>query len=393
MDKQIIRLLVLSAVVIVLIGLLLIPPPSTPKTPIKPVIDSQECRAHDECASRVCDYYKQDMGNCAPLDCTPGQTAAYGEYLCDDNGGWVKTGTTDPCANNPFCGLKLPCDDGLVRVLEKDQYGPGCVETMAQVVLPTICVACGDGVCDKKESICNCPDDCAVGDQRCATFSRDGEEIGKCATCGDNICDEFEKCVPSNVDCRSGDCIATSDCGGLYCPEDCTEVKIEVDYSCGSDIDCVSTCGEGCVNRDWAQGYKDTCVNVRAWDCTCVEGKCYTDGNAPDAQIFSIREYKSKNRPLNSTHQIRGYVSEIALDVCDCPLGAVCDCPSPPYVVLTDYQLGMPGEPFGWDADFSEEELYVAVAVTEPSVSALELNGRYVFEIRVGQYYVELVSY
>ena len=52
-------------------------------------------------------------------------------------------------------------------------------------------------------------------------------------------------------------------------------------YACNSDSDCVSTCGEGCVNIGWVEGYEDPCVNVRAFDCSCVEDVCYTDGQEP----------------------------------------------------------------------------------------------------------------
>ena len=52
-------------------------------------------------------------------------------------------------------------------------------------------------------------------------------------------------------------------------------------YVCYTKSDCVSTCGWGCVNTNWVEGYEEPCANVRAFDCSCVEGVCYTDGQAP----------------------------------------------------------------------------------------------------------------
>ncbi len=60
-----------------------------------------------------------------------------------------------------------------------------------------------------------------------------------------------------------------------------TSKSQDTKFRCETDADCTSTCGAGCVNTDWAQNYKDTCVNIRAFDCSCVQNTCYTDGNAP----------------------------------------------------------------------------------------------------------------
>jgi len=52
-------------------------------------------------------------------------------------------------------------------------------------------------------------------------------------------------------------------------------------YMCVVDSDCGHTCGSGCVNRGWAAAYEDPCVNVRAFECSCVDNRCYSDGNSP----------------------------------------------------------------------------------------------------------------
>jgi hypothetical protein len=49
-------------------------------------------------------------------------------------------------------------------------------------------------------------------------------------------------------------------------------------YSCNLDSDCVSQCRNGCVNAAWALSNPDTSECFRAWDCSCVNNQCYTDG-------------------------------------------------------------------------------------------------------------------
>jgi hypothetical protein len=78
--------------------------------------------------------------------------------------------------------------------------------------------SCGDGVCEGFDTAENCPEDC--GTYRCANFTRDGTVVEKCATCGNGICEDGERCTPSAI----SDNMATSDCGGLYCPEDCNNL-------------------------------------------------------------------------------------------------------------------------------------------------------------------------
>ena len=57
--------------------------------------------------------------------------------------------------------------------------------------------------------------------------------------------------------------------------------QTNVVYQCNSNNDCVSTCGAGCANRLWAETYNDPCVNIRAFDCSCENGLCYSDEKPP----------------------------------------------------------------------------------------------------------------
>lgn len=52
-------------------------------------------------------------------------------------------------------------------------------------------------------------------------------------------------------------------------------------FSCSIASDCVSQCSRGCVNSDWAALNPDTTECFRAWDCSCFNKQCYTDGNPP----------------------------------------------------------------------------------------------------------------
>ena len=55
----------------------------------------------------------------------------------------------------------------------------------------------------------------------------------------------------------------------------------DIKFRCNEASDCASTCGSGCVSNAFAANYKDPCVNVRAFDCSCENSVCYTDGKAP----------------------------------------------------------------------------------------------------------------
>ena len=74
-------------------------------------------------------------------------------------------------------------------------------------------------------------------------------------------------------------------------------------YACTIDFDCASTCNSGCVNIEWKKGHKDSCINKRAYDCSCVNNICYSDGKSPKEipvadscnQYCAQRGYKSGN--------------------------------------------------------------------------------------------------
>jgi hypothetical protein len=138
------------------------------------------------------------MGRCVKSPCTPGERTDNNNLFCNGASAWevsIKDGEAceadyqcfEPtCFMVPTCQLtdiprtRALCRDGRCvlevsgdgcgpeggkRVLRKDQYSVledgSCMESMAQMELPTVCAPCGNGVCDEElESACNCPEDC-----------------------------------------------------------------------------------------------------------------------------------------------------------------------------------------------------------------------------------------
>ena len=156
-----------------------------------------DCNLHDQCASGVCDHYKADLGKCAVTDCEPESKIDNNHFYCGQNRLWHASrnvgefcefdfecfkqtcfmipdcqltdipNTIVSCENNK-CVSRVEKDScekqGLKRVLAKNEFIPtsdgSCVESMAQRELKTVCVPCGNHVCDEPESNCNCPEDC-----------------------------------------------------------------------------------------------------------------------------------------------------------------------------------------------------------------------------------------
>ena len=177
-------------VVIVLIKFLILPAGGKP--------EGGRCREHNECSSGACDHYKKDQGRCASASCKIGDKADNNKFFCNENGQWEQSKNEGQlceqdyecyqptCFMIPNCDLtdiprtKALCKDnvcvyeieqdecekqGLQRVLSKDAYfktdDGQCIQSMAQMLLPTVCAPCGNGICDKEiESECNCPEDC-----------------------------------------------------------------------------------------------------------------------------------------------------------------------------------------------------------------------------------------
>lgn len=57
-----------------------------------------------------------------------------------------------------------------------------------------------------------------LGQRICATYGVNGRQVTACATCGNTICEAYEQCTAS-ISSPNGP--STTDCGRLYCPEDC----------------------------------------------------------------------------------------------------------------------------------------------------------------------------
>ncbi|RME19937.1 MAG: hypothetical protein D6806_17395 [Deltaproteobacteria bacterium] len=153
------------------------------------------CRKHHECPSGVCSRFKADNGFCAPAECKPGDHADNNNFFCSRDGRWRRAKREgEPCSAdyecyqptcfmNPNCNLQKkmraycrggkcvlesmpdPCSaKGYRKVLAPEEFMVSedgrCFQSMAQRLLRTVCVPCGNGVCDEDESRCNCPEDC-----------------------------------------------------------------------------------------------------------------------------------------------------------------------------------------------------------------------------------------
>jgi hypothetical protein len=167
------------------------PAQQAPPAPAK----AKPCSAHSECPSGVCSHFKADNGECAPEKCTVGERADNNHFYCGKAGKWEKSkGEGEACAETlecyqPTCFMNPMCDanpkeqaaceagkcvlrplpdactaKGWKTVLHPSEYsvdeGGRCMESLAQRVLQTVCVPCGNGKCDPDESKCNCPVDC-----------------------------------------------------------------------------------------------------------------------------------------------------------------------------------------------------------------------------------------
>jgi len=157
--------------------------------------------------------------------------------------------------------------------------------------------SCGDDICQEvtctaigcpiAENPGNCPEDCEVPVEHCYSYTRDNEIVVKCATCGDGICEPYEECTSSDVMCETPtNCIATDDCGGLYCPEDCEEVGDCGNGTCDADEspgNCPEDCGYplgdclGDGERYTADEGSDECEQCCSEECYRLPISCWVD--------------------------------------------------------------------------------------------------------------------
>lgn len=157
----------------------------------------EDCQADSDCQSQVCNFIKQDMGQCLDGQCTTSDQAVAlnGQisHYCDQNNQWQlvrKIGEQcqfdyqclkQTCKDNPNCHpglIKYYCKNeicvaeeekdectrqGLKRIIDKAEFidQANCTETLEQREIKTVCSPCGDGFCNAGlESPCNCRIDC-----------------------------------------------------------------------------------------------------------------------------------------------------------------------------------------------------------------------------------------
>ncbi|MFA6039168.1 MAG: DUF4215 domain-containing protein [Candidatus Peribacteraceae bacterium] len=155
---------------------------------------------------------------------------------------------------------QLSCCEGL-RALKKSarvQNGWGCKVAEADEE-KIVCTKCGDGVCGRGETSCNCSKDCRIP-WKCGNGRPDGNEA----------CDDKNRKV------------------GDGCSERCT---VEEGWSCrGSPSECAARCGDGVVtaneqcddsNRKSRDGCSSQCVVETGWSCEGGPSRCTAAGALP----------------------------------------------------------------------------------------------------------------
>jgi hypothetical protein len=176
------------------------------------------------CTSEVCGNGEckelENKWNC-PEDCGTAPDCRDENYGC----------TPDP----------IPCCSGLKSsALFADPNGD-CSE-MANC--GTICIPCGNGVCDANEGICNCPEDCGTApDCRDENYGCTPDPIPCCpglkssGLYGDpNDCSgDMANCGTICIPCGNGVCDANE--GICNCPEDCKEGEtLSADLNCDGKV-------------------------------------------------------------------------------------------------------------------------------------------------------------
>jgi hypothetical protein len=76
---------------------------------------------------------------------------------------------------------------------------------------------------------------------KCATYTRGDSKEEHCAACGDGICEEFEKCTASSCSEPDveGNVKCTTDCGGLWCLDDCEPEAKKFICPENNNVDCM----------------------------------------------------------------------------------------------------------------------------------------------------------
>jgi len=191
-------ILIICAIAIIGVVLFVLNKPAPVTLPTGEKAEGQDCRSDIECKSGVCNFIKQDWGQCAAVICITGSQAqgiSDISFFCSQNNKWQKIKNLGKkcnydyecfrhtCKDSPGCHFedyKYSCKNnacveekqqnacekqGLKRITSKsdaDSNGDGsCFPSMAQREEITVCAPCGNGVCDTElESKCNCPVDC-----------------------------------------------------------------------------------------------------------------------------------------------------------------------------------------------------------------------------------------
>lgn len=197
-------ILIIALTIIFLAGCNLIAKPAETNKNLPPTTkdSGQDCGADQDCQSGVCNFIKENWGQCAAAVCETGsQTIAVSgdtSFYCDEQKKWQPIKQFGEACQNDYECLKITCKDspschpgdfkyyckdgecvaeqqpdpceeqGLKRITQKDEYIDleQCTESIAQREIQTVCAPCGNGKCETDlENKCNCPTDCQYIDE------------------------------------------------------------------------------------------------------------------------------------------------------------------------------------------------------------------------------------
>lgn len=144
---------------------------------LSPIDDiEQYCKNSKTCPSDYCETACVGggpelgcIGGCVPKDCQDFDASMCPKGRCQvwkNNSGkdicYYKLNDNRKCGEAGYYGQVAECCEGFVRRSGKVLADGTCDYTKGgyQNLFPT-CLACGNGVCEKIENKCNCPEDCS----------------------------------------------------------------------------------------------------------------------------------------------------------------------------------------------------------------------------------------
>ncbi len=171
------------------------------------------------CGNKRCFYQGDCYGGESCVDIADDTTAAPLTSCSPEGGGCVSNAVAEAVFGWKSSQLLTTCNNELPGMSCSAGWKAGGKYAVQQVL--GVGGACGNGICEARETAKTCPQDCSCGDGVCDT-TEVGSCTADCGVCGDGACGPFEthKNCPADcpVICGDGSC----DAGEVTtCPQDC----------------------------------------------------------------------------------------------------------------------------------------------------------------------------